>query len=176
MSKDKEDRKKKEESECEKLRKEMKEKDEKLNENIDTLKRLQAEFENYCKRTEKENHDFRKYVKAELIKKLLPTLDSFELALKNSQDKEKFMKGLEMIYAQLFQTLEEEGLRKIDTLGKKFDPYLHEVLMTESNEKKEDEEITDELQKGYKLNEKVLRYAKVKVNKKEEVKQNENKD
>ncbi|MBW2991870.1 nucleotide exchange factor GrpE [Candidatus Woesearchaeota archaeon] len=164
----KEKEKKKEESECEKLKKEIKEKDEKLNGAIDTLKRLQAEFENYTKRVEKENNDFRKYVKAELIKKLLPTLDSFELALKNNQDKEKFMKGVEMIYAQLFQVLEEEGLRKTESLGKKFDPFFHEVLMTEHDDRKDDEEITEELQKGYMFNDKVLRYAKVKVNKKKE--------
>lgn len=167
--------KKKEESECVKLKKEIKEKDEKLDGAIDTLKRLQAEFDNYGKRVEKENGDFRKYVKAELIKKLLPTLDSFELALRNHQDKEKFMKGMEMIYAQLFQVLEDEGLRKIDSLGKKFDPYFHEVLMTECDKKKKDDEITEELQKGYMLNEKVMRYSKVKVNKKEECK-NESKN
>jgi len=180
MSKDKEEKEhKKEESECEKLRKEIKEKDEKIKDMTDTLKRLQAEFENYCKRTEKENNDFRRYVKAELIKKLLPTLDSFELALKNHQDKEKFMKGIEMIYTQLFQTLEDEGLRKIESTGKKFDPYFHEVLMTECCKDKRDEEVTEEMQKGYMLNEKVLRYAKVKINNKEtreEVKQNENTD
>lgn len=175
MGKDKKETKK-EESECEKLRKEIEERDEKLEKNIDTLKRLQAEFDNYSKRVEKENNDFRKYVKSELIKKLLPTLDSFEIALRNHQDKEKFMKGIEMIYAQLFQVLEDEGLRKIDSLGKKLDPFFHEVLMTEHDSKKEEDIITEELQKGYMLSDKVLRYSKVKVNKKVEEDKNEDKD
>lgn len=160
--------KKKKDSEVEKLKKEIKEKEEQLKEHIETLQRLQAEFENYSKRVEKENNDFKRYVKSELIKKMLPILDSFELALKNHQDKEKFMKGVEMIYAQLFQILEEEGLRKIESVGKKFDPFFHEVLMTEHNKEKEDDEISEELQKGYMLNNKVLRYSKVKVNKKVE--------
>lgn len=165
----------KKENELEKLKKEIKAKEEQLKEHVDMLQRIEAEFENYCKRVEKENHTFRKYAKSELIKKLLPTLDSFELALKNHQDKEKFMKGMEMIYAQLFQTLEDEGLKKIESLGRKFDPFFHEVLMTEVNKEKEDEEITEELQRGYMLGDKILRYAKVKINKKEEDK-NENKD
>ena len=167
---------KKEQSECEKLSKEVKERDEKLNDTINTLKRLQAEFENYSKRCEKENNHFRKFVKSELIKKMLPVLDSFELALKNHQDKEKFMKGVEMIYAQLFQMLEEEGLRSIDALGKRFDPFVHEVLITEHEKDKEYEIITEELQKGYMLYDKVLRYSKVKINKKPEVNENESKD
>ena len=137
-----------------------------LAEYTDQLKRLQAEFENYCKRVEKENSAFKKYAKAEIIKKLLPVLDSFELALRNNQDKEKFMMGVEMIYAQLFQILEDEGLRKIDVLGKKFDPYYHEVLMTEHAKEKEEDVVTEEMQKGYMLNEAVIRYSKVKINKK----------
>jgi molecular chaperone GrpE len=139
------------------------EKDSKIAELTDTLQRLQAEFENYKKRCEKETIEFKKYVNAEFCEKLLNILDSFELALKNTSNKEEFMKGIELIYGQLYDILEKEGLRKIDT-NCKFDPYKHEVLLTASTDKEdEDEKIIEELQKGYMFKDKVLRYSKVKI-------------
>ena len=158
---------------------------EKNKENIanltETLQILQAEFENYKKRVEKETVLLRKYASQEVISKLLPVLDSFELALKNTNaDKEMhigkasgisslcsetFIKGIQMIYAQLFDVLESEGLIPITAIGKKFDPYYHEVLLQEHSEK-EDEIVLEELQKGYMLNDRVLRFAKVKISKK----------
>jgi molecular chaperone GrpE len=150
-------------------------KDEKIKELTETLQRLQAEFENFCKRVEKENGEFKKFAKAELVRKILPVLDSFEMALRNNHDKEKFMKGVEMIYAQLLEVLEDEGLRKIEALGKKFDPYYHEVLMTDNDSRKDEDVVVEELQKGYMINEKVLRFSKVKVNKKSEEVKNEDK-
>ncbi len=145
------------------------EKEEKIHELTDSLQRLQAEFENYKKRTEKEKEDFVKYAKADLIAKLLPTLDSFEIALKNTTDNEKFVKGIELIFAQLYSLLESEGIRPIKADGEKFDPFKHEVLMKEASDKEEDM-ILEELQKGYMLNAKVLRHSKVKVSKKEKTK------
>ncbi|MBU1704614.1 MAG: nucleotide exchange factor GrpE, partial [Nanoarchaeota archaeon] len=123
---------------------------------------LQAEFENYKKRVEREREDFIKYSKAKIIDEILPVLDSFEIALKNTSDKDKFIKGVEMIYAQLFSILEKEGLKPIKALGEKLDPYKHDVLMKASSDKPEDT-ILEELQKGYMLGEKVLRHTKVKV-------------
>lgn len=140
-------------------------KEEKVNELTDSLQRLQAEFENYKKRVEKEKGEFVKYAKSDLIGKILPILDSFELALKNTADKDKFVKGVELIFAQLFSMLESEGLRQIKAVGEKFDPYKHEVLMKQESDK-EDDFILEELQKGYMLNDKVLRHSKVKVSKK----------
>ncbi len=131
----------------------------------DTLQRLQAEFENYKKRFEKERQEFMKYANAELISELLPLLDSFELALKNAADNEKFIKGIEMIFAQFYSALEKKGLRPISALGQKFDPYKHEVLLREKSEK-DDDIVLQELQKGYMLNDKVLRHTKVKVSQK----------
>lgn len=133
----------------------------------DTLQRLQAEFENYKKRIEAEKKEFVKYSKAELILRLLPVLDSFELALKNSQDLEKFKKGVELIYAQLYSVLEQEGVRPIKALGERCDPYKHEVLLKDDSDKEEDV-VLEELQKGYMLHDKVLRHSKVKVSKKAE--------
>jgi len=137
---------------------------EQVRELTDSLQRLQAEFENYKKRVENENQQFLKYAKAELICKLLPILDSFELALKNNESHEKFLKGMEMIYAQFHSILEAEGLRPIKADGK-LDPFKHEVLMKQESDKEEDI-ILEDLQKGYMLNDKVLRHSKVKVSKK----------
>ena len=131
----------------------------------ESLQRLQAEFENYKKQIEKQSQEFVKYAKGDLINKILPTLDTFEIALKSTQDQEKFVKGMEMIYAQLFTTLENEGLRPIDSLGKKFDANLHEVMLKQKSDKEENT-ILEELQKGFMLNDKVLRHTKVKVSEK----------
>lgn len=145
-------------------------KDDKINELTDSLQRLQAEFENYKKRVDKEKQELSNYSKADIIVKILPILDSIELALKNECRKDEFYKGIEMIFAQVYSTLKNEGLRPIDAVGKPFDPYLHEVLLKEESDKEEDT-IIEELQKGYMLNEMVLRPSKVKVSKKEKTSQ-----
>lgn len=140
-------------------------KDAKIRELTESLQRLQADFENYRKAVDRQRQDFFKYAHADVIEELLPILDSFELALKNRDKQEDFIKGVELIFAQLYQLLEKEGLRKIEADGKKFDPYKHEVLMTEKSDKEEDI-ILEELQKGYMLGDKVIRHSKVKVSKK----------
>ncbi len=157
------------ESKKEKPKKETKQdsKDE-IAELTETLQRIQAEFENYKKRIDREKAEFVKYSKHELILKLLPILDSFELAIKNSKDKSaNISKGVELIFSQLYSVLESEGMRRIDCIGKKFDPFKHEVLLQEESDKEEDI-VLEELQKGYMLNDKVLRHSKVKVSKKRE--------
>jgi len=151
------------------------EKEEKLKELTDTLQHLQAEFENYKKRIEKENCEFIKCANEEVIVRLLPIIDNFELALKSCRAKDDFYKGMELIYSQLIDTLHSQGLKHIDCLGKKFDPYYHEVLLTEESDK-EDNSIVEELQKGYLLYEKVIRHSKVKIaKKKKEVEKKEEK-
>ncbi len=143
---------------------------EKIAELTDTLKRLQAEFENYKKRADREKEIFSKNASIKLIEKMLPLLDSFELAIKNSNssDFEKFKKGVEMIYSQFYSILQNEGLRPIEALGRQFDPYKHEVLMQEESDR--DNVVIEEFQKGYMLNENVLRHSKVKVGRKKECK------
>lgn len=153
------------EEELKKLQEEEKEqgeKDKTIEELTDTLKRLQAEFENYKKRVDKEKGEFVKYAHADVIATMLPILDSFEIALKNTNDKEKFVEGIKIIYAQLYSALESEGLKPIKTDSEKFDPYKHEVLMKEASDKPEGT-ILEEFQKGYMLNDKVLRFSKVKI-------------
>jgi molecular chaperone GrpE len=130
----------------------------------DTIQRLQADFENYKKQVEKQNLEVFKRTKADLINRLLPTLDSFELAFKNDNKFEEFKKGIELIYSQFFQILEDLGVRPIDCNGK-FDPYKHEVLLSQESDKEEGL-ILEELQKGYMLEDCVLRHSKVKVVKK----------
>jgi molecular chaperone GrpE len=143
---------------------------EQLDDLTNTLQRIQAEFENYKKRTEKEYQIMIKNANAELITQFLPMLDSFEFAIKNSNGNnpeiDKFKKGLEMIYAQFFSTLKDQGLRVIETKNQKFDPYKHEVLMVKEGE--QDDMILAELQKGYMLNDKVLRHSKVMITQKKE--------
>ena len=145
----------------------------------DTLKRVQADFENYKKRCDKQQQDFIKYSNSELVAKLLPVIDNFEHALKNGRNSEQknsadFVKGIEMIYAQLMSTLKTEGLRQIDALGKHFDPYRHEALIQEASGK-EPGTIIEVLQKGYTFHDKVLRHAKVKIAKKQEEEKEEEK-
>ena len=158
----KKDAKENKESKSADLTKELAEKNQKIEELTDTLKRLQAEFENHKKRTEKENLEFMKYAQGELMLKLLPALDTFEIALKNTKDHEKFAKGIEMIYAQIYSALESFGLRPIKAAGEKFNPFKHDVLMKEECSRDEDI-VLDELQKGYMLHDRVLRHSKVKI-------------
>ena len=142
------------------------EKDEKIKELTNTLQRLQAEFENYQKRTDSEKASCIKMSSRHVILQILPIIDNFELALKNTENKEEFIKGIEMIFAQLHSILENEGLTKIETEDQKFDPNLHEALMQDNKEDVDDNIITEEFQRGYKLNDEVIRHSKVKVNKK----------
>ncbi len=137
--------------------------DEKIAELTDTLKRLQADFENYKKRADREKDTYSKNANTRLIEKFLSLLDSFALAIKNSNvsDFDKFRKGIEMIYAQFYSILQNEGLRPIEALGKKFDPYKHEVLMQEESE--QDNIVLEEFQKGYMLHDHILRHSKVKI-------------
>jgi molecular chaperone GrpE len=127
----------------------------------DTLQRLQAEFENYKKRTDKEKQMVCEYSNRDLITKMLPVLDSFELALKNTSDLKKFKEGVELIYAELYSLLKAEGLRPIEAVGKKLDPYIHEAVMKEDSDK--DDIVLEDFQKGYMLKDSVIRHSKVKI-------------
>jgi len=144
-------------------------KESKIAELTDSLQRLQAEFENYKKREEKDRQIVCRYASADVIKKILPIVDSFELALMSNKKNDDFARGIEMIYSSLVNTLAEIGLRKIECKGKKFDPSYHDVLLSEESEIEEDT-IIEEIQKGYMLNDMILRHSKVKISKKKETK------
>ena len=131
----------------------------------DKMQRMQADFENYKKRSEKEKADFVKYANEGLILKVLEAYEDLERALEVKEDK-NLREGVELIYKKMTKILEDEGVEAIETEHQKFDPYKHEALMTENNEDYENNEIIQDLQKGYTLNSKVIRYSKVKVCKK----------
>lgn len=130
----------------------------------ETLQRVQADFENYRKRIEKERSEFVKIACSGFIREILPVIDNFEVALKNTGNNDEFVKGVEMIYAQLFEVLKKAGIKKIDAEGKKFNPYVHEALMQGESDKDEGI-IIEEFQAGYMMNDSVIRHSKVKVSK-----------
>jgi len=137
---------------------------EKVTELIDLLQRTQANFENYRKQTEKRVEEIQQLAAKDLILQLLPIIDNFELALKNVDQSipSEFVQGIELIYSQLFQILEERGIKLILTTNQQFNPYLHEALMKVPSEFPENT-ILEEFQKGFTLNGTVIRHAKVKI-------------
>ena len=131
---------------------------------LDRLARLQAEFENARKRATREQHDFREYAVADAIKALLPILDSFERALQTGPaEKSEFRSGIELIYRQLQDALLKQGLRAIPAKGEPFDPHLHEAIEMVDTTEAADHQILEELQRGYKLKDRLLRPSMVKV-------------
>ncbi|RME55404.1 nucleotide exchange factor GrpE [Candidatus Woesearchaeota archaeon] len=162
-----EDAKTKIKKDVKKTKKELKQEstEDKAKEYLNQLQRLQAEFINYRQRVEKERLELIKYAKEELILKLLDVMDNFERAIdamKNAKDVKSCMQGVDMIFEQFRKVLENEGLQAINAKGEMFDPYLHEALAKEESDQDENV-IIDEFQKGYKLKDKVIRPAKVKV-------------
>jgi molecular chaperone GrpE len=132
-----------------------------------TLKRVQADYQNYQKRVERDREEQAKYAAAHIIKQFLPLLDNLELALKHCNKKDDFYKGIEMIYKHLHEMLHDEGVTTIKAQGQAFDPYKHEALMTVASNK-EPNTVIDVMQQGYQLHDKILRPAKVSISKKQE--------
>ncbi len=129
------------------------------------LLRLQADFDNYKKRSEKEIKEYVKYANEGLIIKIIDAYEDLERALK-SDDSHNLKEGVKMIHKKLKDILEGEGLCEIDASGKKFDPYKHEALMVEDHDDYEEGMVIEELGKGYTLDSKVIKYSMVKVCKK----------
>ena len=130
---------------------------------IDRLAPLQAEFENSRKRAAREQQEFKDYAAAEAIKGLLPALDSFERALQTSTEKSDLRSGVELIYRQLLDALQKLGLRPVPAKGEPFDPRWHEAIEMVDTKEVEDHHVLDELQRGYKLKDRLLRPAMVRV-------------
>ena len=126
--------------------------------------RLQADFENFRRRTRQEKEELGNVVTQTILKDMLPLLDNFERALaSDNKDSEGFHKGVEMIYNQFAEALKKNGLEYIDTEGKKFDPNFHQAVMRVQNPDLEDETIAAELQKGYIVKGRVVRPSMVQV-------------
>ena len=130
---------------------------------LDRLARAQAEFDNARKRAAKEQQDFRDYAAADSIKPLLPVMDSFERALQVKSESGDFRSGVELIYKQLQDALAKLGVRAIPAKGEPFDPHVHEAIEMVETSQAADHEVIEELQRGYKLKDRLLRPAMVKV-------------
>ena len=129
--------------------------------------RLMAEFQNYKKRVAKEKNDIREYATEKLVMELLPVLDNFERALAASaeDDPAGYAKGMELIFTQMVTELQKSGLAEVEAEGQDFDPTKHNAVMTEENEELESGKVSKVLQKGYALNDKVIRPSMVAVTK-----------
>jgi molecular chaperone GrpE len=130
---------------------------------LDRLARAQAEFENARRRASKEQQDFRDYATVDTVKSLLPVIDSFERALQVKSDPEDFRSGVELIYKQLQDALAKLGVRPIIAKGEPFDPHVHEAIEMVETSDAADHEVLEELQRGYKLKDRLLRPSMVKV-------------
>ena len=131
---------------------------------LDLLARSQAEFENARKRAAREQQEFRDYASADVIKALLPIFDSFERALQApAAQSSEFRNGIELIYKQLQDTLARLGVRPVPAKGELFDPHVHEAIEMVETTDVPDHQVIEELQRGYKLKERLLRPAMVRV-------------
>ncbi len=130
---------------------------------LDRVARLQAEFDNARKRAVREQQEFREFAAAEVIRNLLPTLDSFERALKAAADSTDFRNGIELIYRQFQDALQKIGVQPIVAMGQPFDPRIHEAIEMVDTTEVPDHHVLDELQRGYKYKDRLLRPAMVRV-------------
>jgi molecular chaperone GrpE len=130
---------------------------------LDRLARAQAEFENARKRAGKEQQEFRDYAAADAIRPLLPVLDSFERALHAKSEAAEFRSGVELIYKQLQDALAKLGVQPIPAEGEPFNPHYHEAIEMVETADAPDHQVLEELQRGYKFKERLLRPAMVKV-------------
>ena len=129
----------------------------------DKYLRLMAEYDNYRKRSQKEREALYGDIKADVLNKFLPVYDNLVRALDQPTEDEAYRKGVEMIMAQFNKTMENLGVTEIESVGQPFDPNLHNAVMHVEDETKGENEIVEVFQKGFKLGDKVIRFAMVKV-------------
>ncbi|HEU5351792.1 MAG TPA: nucleotide exchange factor GrpE [Terracidiphilus sp.] len=130
---------------------------------LDRLARLQAEFENARKRNERERTEFRDYAVGSVIEQFLPVIDNFELALKAQGSAEQLRTGVELIVKQMEEILRQLQVQPVPALGQEFDPRHHEALGTVERDDLPDQHVAEEVRRGYKLRDKLLRPALVRV-------------
>lgn len=146
--------------------KELDELREQVKEHQERYLRVQADFDNFRRRSRMEKEDFAKYASMKLVESLLPVIDNFDRALQSTKDTKDFdalAKGIEMVYRQLDQVLAQEGLAPIQAVGEPFNPEFHQAIMQVESEDHEEGIIVEEVQKGYMLKDKVIRPSMVKV-------------
>jgi molecular chaperone GrpE len=153
-------------SDVKKLEKELREEREKSGEYLNRLMYLQADFENYRKRTEKGLYEAAQVSKEKLIVNLLSIIDELELALRSgreTENKQALMEGVEMTLRKIYAILGQEGLIKIEAVGKAFDPKLHEIVMKVPTREHHENVVIEEVRRGYMLRDKVIRPSVVKI-------------
>ncbi len=139
-------------------------KDEKIEELTDQLKRQMAEFDNFRKRTEKEKSGMYSMGAKDVVEKILPVVDNFERGLATASDmSDPFVDGMNKIYKQLTQVMEDMGVTAIEAVGNKFDPNLHNAVMHVEDEDADENVVVEEFQKGYLYKDSVVRHSMVKV-------------
>ena len=132
---------------------------------LNLAKQVQADFDNFRKRTIEDIKRARVDGLVDAVKVILPALDAFDIALKQITD-EKSLEGIKMIKSQIEKSLLDLGVTKIECVGKPFNPHLHNAVLTQNNDEFEDDIVTDEYASGYMYKDKVIRYSQVRVNKK----------
>ncbi len=153
----------------------LKEKAERTDGYFDKLLRLQADFDNYKKRVERDRLDFVRFANEEMIVEILKIVDDFERAVEAGKSRHDFdilYKGIEMIWNDLKEFLKQKGVKEIDAQGKPFNPHEHEAMMQEERDDHPEDHVIEEFQRGYTLNGRVIRPSKVKVAKKQNNKRN----
>ena len=145
---------------------EMEESGRLASEYLDHLQRLQAEFDNYKKRVDREKAELIEYASAELVSELIDIMENLERGVasaKGSDDIDSIVKGMEMVSTQLKDILGSRGLKPIEAVGKKFDPHYHEAMMMTPTDEYPYNTVIEEFQQGYMIKDKVIRYSKVRV-------------
>jgi len=130
---------------------------------LDRLARLQAEFDNARKRQEREKQDFRDYATGSVVEQFLPVLDNFALALNATGSAEQLRSGVELIVKQMDEALKQLQVQTIPTVGQMFDPRVHEALGSVERDDLPDHSIAEEIRKGYRIRERLLRPAMVRI-------------
>ena len=130
---------------------------------LDRLARMQAEFDNARKRAQREQQEHRDYAVTDAVKALLPIVDSFERAFAHREKTREFQQGMELINKQLHDALAKLGVKPIDAKGHPFDPHVHEAIEMVDTDKAPDHTVLDELQRGYRIKDRLLRPAMVRV-------------
>jgi len=159
-----EEKKNKSTEEMDELSKRVEELEKEVEENKDKILRKAAEFENYKRRTENDQLNLLKYTGETLIMKLLPAIDDFERSMQHmddAKDVKSIKEGLQLVYNKLMKILDEQGVKKIEAIGKPFDVDYHEALMQRKDESVPPHTVLDELEKGYMYKDKVVRHSKV---------------
>jgi molecular chaperone GrpE len=150
------------------LKKKLEEKEKEIKEHHDRLLRLAADFENYKKRAARDKEDWAKFANEDLLRTILPFIDNLERAINHAQktsDTGVLIEGVRLTIQQILQSLNKFGLSSFQSVGKPFDPTVHEAMLVVETDKHEPNQVVEEFQKGYLLNDRLLRPATVSVSK-----------